>query len=83
MIDTAWRGAEAFHFLMLAQRQLYVRGFFANPLFSRSQETLLISLWLCRYSGKFDAALTTALALVDYDDLVPSEQVCLHLIYRY
>eukprot|EP00038_Savillea_parva_P017457 m.20369 g.20369 ORF g.20369 m.20369 type:complete len:1166 (+) comp3785_c0_seq1:132-3629(+) len=49
MIDTAWRGAEAFHFLMLAQRQLY--------------------------SGKFEAALTTALALVDYDDLVPSEQV--------
>ena len=39
MIDTAWRGAEAFHFLMLAQRQLY--------------------------SGKFEAALTTAQALVE------------------
>ena len=23
MLDNAWRGAEAFHFLILAQRQLY------------------------------------------------------------
>lgn len=23
IVDNAWRGAEAFHFLMLAQRQLY------------------------------------------------------------
>eukprot|EP00040_Diaphanoeca_grandis_P015836 m.81289 g.81289 ORF g.81289 m.81289 type:complete len:1161 (-) comp25403_c0_seq3:252-3734(-) len=27
MIDTAWRGAEAFHFLMLAQRQLYQKNY--------------------------------------------------------
>jgi WD repeat-containing protein 35 len=31
MIDTAWRGAEAFHFLMLAQRQLY-QGLYAQAL---------------------------------------------------
>lgn len=30
MIDTAWRGAEAFHFLMLAQRQLYAGQYRAS-----------------------------------------------------
>jgi len=29
MIDTAWRGAEAFHFFLLAQRQLYAREYAA------------------------------------------------------
>lgn len=48
MIDGAWRGAEAYHFLMLAQRQLY--------------------------AGQYVAALATAQALTEYDDLLDPVQ---------
>ncbi|KAM6355755.1 WD repeat-containing protein 35 isoform 3-T3 [Podargus strigoides] len=47
--DNAWRGAEAYHFFILAQRQLY--------------------------KGSLDAALKTALHLVDYEDIIPAVEI--------
>ncbi|XP_072811114.1 WD repeat-containing protein 35-like [Vicugna pacos] len=47
--DTAWRGAEAYHFFLLAQRQLY--------------------------EGSVDSALTTALCLRDYEDIIPAVEI--------
>jgi len=49
LIDNAWRGAEAYHFLLLTQRQLY--------------------------EGFTDAALRTAHALIDYEDLISPETI--------
>eukprot|EP01013_Petalomonas_cantuscygni_P011975 TRINITY_DN2567_c0_g1_i1.p1 TRINITY_DN2567_c0_g1~~TRINITY_DN2567_c0_g1_i1.p1 ORF type:complete len:1282 (-),score=375.63 TRINITY_DN2567_c0_g1_i1:194-4039(-) len=48
-LDAAWRGAEAYHFLLLCQRQLY--------------------------SNEVRAALTTAMRLAQYDDLLNEQQV--------
>ncbi|XP_046679205.1 WD repeat-containing protein 35-like [Homalodisca vitripennis] len=49
MLDSAWRGAEAYHFLMLAHRQLY--------------------------QGNADAAMTTALYLKHYEDILHPEDI--------
>ncbi|VBB32750.1 unnamed protein product [Acanthocheilonema viteae] len=49
LIDNAWRGAEAYHFYMLAHRQLY--------------------------SGDMDKAMTTALHLTDYEDLIDPAEI--------
>lgn len=52
MVDNAWRGAEAYHFLMLAQRQLY-EGMLPLPVLIRCVActfecltNVLCSLWL-------------------------------------
>ncbi len=44
MIDSAWRGAEAYHFYLLAQRQLYDGNFdvFAVYLIFQSKKDMAI-----------------------------------------
>eukprot|EP01138_Halocafeteria_seosinensis_P016315 gb/GECG01016645.1/.p1 GENE.gb/GECG01016645.1/~~gb/GECG01016645.1/.p1 ORF type:complete len:1236 (+),score=172.06 gb/GECG01016645.1/:1-3708(+) len=49
ILDRAWHGAEAWHFLMLAQRQLY--------------------------AGEIEAAMTSSLRLVDYEDLLDPRDI--------
>jgi len=49
IVDQAWKGAESYHYYMLAQRQLY--------------------------GGYVDAAMTTALNLVDYEEFISAEKI--------
>uniref|UniRef100_UPI00358FD466 WD repeat-containing protein 35 isoform X2 n=1 Tax=Myxine glutinosa TaxID=7769 RepID=UPI00358FD466 len=49
MVDLPWRGAEAYHFYLLAQRQFY--------------------------SGQPETATATAKVLVDYEDIIPPEDI--------
>ena len=45
IVDNAWRGAEAYHFFMLAQRQLYTRQLEASlkTVHRRNTQPLLLS----------------------------------------
>lgn len=62
ILDGAWRGAEAYHFYMLAQRQLYEGDFeFSNR---NSQRT-----------GQIDPAMKTALHLTEFDDIIDPVEV--------
>ncbi|KAF3844600.1 hypothetical protein F7725_007763 [Dissostichus mawsoni] len=49
IVDNAWRGAEAYHFFLLAQRQLY--------------------------DGYLPNAMTTALHLREYEDIIPAVEI--------
>uniref|UniRef100_A0A8C4QBC7 WD repeat domain 35 n=1 Tax=Eptatretus burgeri TaxID=7764 RepID=A0A8C4QBC7_EPTBU len=49
MVDSPWRGAEAYHFYLLSQKQFY--------------------------SGQPEAATATAKVLVDYEDIIPPEDI--------
>jgi len=52
VIDNAWRGAEAYHFYLLSQRQLYEGTYFANlcQLFYVIWEDCIPKL-CCHYLG--------------------------------
>ena len=65
MVDGAWRGAEAYHFFMVVQRQVEIRFYL--------QLLLLDSLQL--YSGQYNAALKTAVRLCEYDDLIEPVEI--------
>ena len=41
VIDNAWRGAEAYHFFLLAQRQLYA-GALVQPDYSSCRDSFTI-----------------------------------------
>lgn len=65
ILDGAWRGAEAYHFYMLAQRQLY-EGVKGNTLGIGDHG-------YC--AGQIDAAMKTALHLTEFDDIVDPVEV--------
>ncbi len=58
VIDNAWRGAEAYHFFMVAQRQ--VAGQCLNYHSDPSQ----------LHTGQYKSALKTAVRLCEYDDIL-------------
>jgi hypothetical protein len=83
-LDAAWRGAEAFHFFMLAQRQLYA-GSTAAALVTASrlaayEDVLdprdvhsLIAL-AAYYAGRFGTASRALIRLEHMDSLTPAQQ---------
>ena len=63
MVEGAWRGAEAYHFFMIVQRQV-----FPPDMMFLSQPLDVMTLQL--HTGQYTAALKTAVRLCDYDDIL-------------
>ncbi|CAG2063288.1 unnamed protein product, partial [Timema podura] len=83
MVDNAWRGAEAYHFFMLAQKQLYEEigaevlnnNIQAEDGASGDEEDNSSVVQEKPIPSFIDAAMKTALHLREYDDILEAEDI--------
>uniref|UniRef100_A0A915PI34 WD repeat-containing protein 35 n=1 Tax=Setaria digitata TaxID=48799 RepID=A0A915PI34_9BILA len=78
LIDNAWRGAEAYHFYMLSNRQFYngdADKAMITALHLTDYDDLVDPAKVYSLLGDADKAMITALHLTDYDDLVDPAKV--------